>query len=184
MRGGGVAGAVAAALAERAPVAARPRRTPPAAGVVDAAGCSADGAFVRLVRALPIGVILVDRTLRVEFANPAAGTIFGFDADRAIGGHVIEAIPNVEFERRIDDALRGEASVAPLDAARARRAQRTYRVSVYPLTDGGEVQRVVVVLPTIKPLSCASIARAKSFSPTCRTSCARRSRRSNSCSKR
>ena len=43
-----------------------------------------DSAFARLVRALPIGVMLVDRACHVEFANAAAGTIFGFDPDRAL----------------------------------------------------------------------------------------------------
>lgn len=93
-----------------------------------------DGAFSRLVRALPIGVILVDRNRRVEFANAAAGAIFGFDAARAINTHVIEAIPNVELERRVTDAMRGEASVAPLTLA-SPQGQRVYRVSAYPLTN-------------------------------------------------
>jgi two-component system, OmpR family, phosphate regulon sensor histidine kinase PhoR len=101
-----------------------------------------DGAFVRLVRALPIGVILVDRSLRVEFANGSAGAIFGFDAGR-VGGHIIEAIHSVEFEGRISEALRGEASVAPFELP-GRRGARTYRVSVYPLVEEGDAQRVVV----------------------------------------
>jgi signal transduction histidine kinase len=92
--------------------------------------------FVRLVRALPLGVIVVDRSARVTFANGAAGTIFAFDPARAIGTHILVAYPNVELERRIEDALRGEASVAPLVIASARE-KRTYRVSVYPLD--GEV---------------------------------------------
>jgi signal transduction histidine kinase len=81
----------------------------------------------------------------VEFANAAAGAIFGFDPERAIALHIIEAVPNVELERRIADALRGEGSVAPLMLTRARVA-RTYRVSVYPLTDENqESSRVVVI---------------------------------------
>ena len=91
-------------------------------------------AFVRLVRALPLGVIAVDRSARVTFANPAAGTIFAFDPARAIGMHVLVAYPSVELERRIEDALRGEASVAPLMITAAQE-KRTYRVSVYPLGD-------------------------------------------------
>ena len=103
-----------------------------------------DSAFARLVRALPIGVVLVDRTCHVEFANDAAGTTFGFDPDRALNVHIIEAIPNVELERRIGDALRGEASVAPLMLTGAT-GQRTYRVSVYPLMNGDEDSRRVVI---------------------------------------
>ena len=105
---------------------------------------SVDSAFARLVRALPIGVVLVDRTSHVEFANAAAGTTFGFDPDRSLNVHIIEAIPNVELERRIGDAMRGEASVAPLMLTGAT-GQRTYRVSVYPLVDSDEVSRRVVI---------------------------------------
>jgi len=103
-----------------------------------------DSAVARLVAALPIGVILVNETRHVEFVNAAAGAAFGFDSARAVGLHIIEAVPNVELERRIADAARGEASVAPLMLT-GTPGQRTYRVSVYPLTDeGDDAQRVVV----------------------------------------
>jgi two-component system, OmpR family, phosphate regulon sensor histidine kinase PhoR len=136
------AGAVLALLASRA-LRARaalpvPPPAPPPAPVPQF-----EGAFVRLVRALPIGVILIDRNARIEFANAAAGMIFGFDATR-VGGHVIEAIQSVEFESRIEEALRGDASVAPFELP-GRQGARTYRVSVYPLVERGEeAQRVVV----------------------------------------
>jgi two-component system phosphate regulon sensor histidine kinase PhoR len=104
-----------------------------------------EGTFAPLVRALPLGVIIVNRACHVEFANAAAGAIFGFDPERAIALHIIEAVPNVELERRIADALQGEGSVAPLMLTRAR-VVRTYRVSVYPLTDENqESSRVVVI---------------------------------------
>ena len=104
-----------------------------------------EGAFVRLVRALPLGVVFVDKNARVTFANAAAATIFGFDLGRAVGSHVIASIPNVELERRVDEALRGEASIAPLMLA-GTGGQRTYRVSVYPIVseDGADARRVVV----------------------------------------
>jgi signal transduction histidine kinase len=94
-----------------------------------------EGAFTRLVRALPTGVILVNRSRHVEFANAAAATIFGFDANRAIGAHVIEAIQNVELERRIAEAMAGEGSVAPLVLTGAE-GQRIFRVSAYPVVVG------------------------------------------------
>jgi two-component system phosphate regulon sensor histidine kinase PhoR len=106
----------------------------------------AESAFVRLVRALPIGVILVDRRRHVEFVNPAAAAIFGFDVNRAMGAHVIEAIQNVELESRIGDALQGEGSVAPLMLTGAQ-GQRFFRVSVYPVVGEGDApapQHVVV----------------------------------------
>lgn len=120
------------APAEAAPLPA-PARAP-----------SLESVFSSLVRALPVGVVLVDRSCRVKFANAAAGTTFGFDPGRAIGLHVIEAIPNVEIERRIGDALEGEASVAPLILSGAD-GQRTYRVSIYPLSDDAEGSGHVVV---------------------------------------
>ncbi len=115
---------------------------PPLSAPVPAA---ADAPFIRLVRALPIGVILVDRRRHVEFANPAAATIFGFDVNRAVGGHVIEAIQNVELERRIADAFSGEGSVAPLMLT-GTQGQRVFRVSVYPVVgdDQTPAQRVVL----------------------------------------
>lgn len=97
------------------------------------------------MRALPVGVVLVDRNRRVTFANPAAATIFGFDANRAIGSHVIAAIPNVELERRIVDALLGEASVEPLVIADASGERRVYRVTVAPLAgDDADALHVAV----------------------------------------
>jgi len=98
--------------------------------------------FARLVSALPLGVVFVDRAAYVRFANRAAGTIFDFDPQRAIGSHVITSIPNIELERRIDEALRGEASVAQITLANATQ-RRTYGVSVYPIGEG-ESRGVVV----------------------------------------
>lgn len=109
------------------------------------AAVSVESTFAPLVRALPLGVIIVNRTCHVEFANAAAGATFGFDPQRAIGLHIIEAVPNVELERRIGDALRGEGSVAPLTLTRARVA-RTYRLSVYPLTDEAQESKRVAVI--------------------------------------
>jgi len=129
----------------------RPAAAPPAAAAPPqprrepaSVPASGEAAFERLVRALPIGVVLVDHACRVEFANAAAGATFGFDPSRAIDLHVIEAIHSVELERRIADALRGEASVAPLLVTGAA-GQRTYRVSVYPLTEENEASQRVVV---------------------------------------
>jgi signal transduction histidine kinase len=129
-------GRVRAARHESPPVPATPQVPVPQVPV--------ESAFAPLVRALPLGVIIVNRACHVEFANAAAGATFGFDPERAVALHIIEAVPNVELERRIADALRGEGSVAPLMLTRARIA-RTYRVSVYPLTEENqEPSRVVV----------------------------------------
>lgn len=95
-----------------------------------------DVLFERLIAALPIGVLLVDASLRVRFANASAGSVFAFDPHRAIGEHLVRAIANVEVERRVLEALRGEASVAPL-VVQSRTVPRTYRVTIAPL-DGSE----------------------------------------------
>jgi signal transduction histidine kinase len=104
---------------------------------------SAEETFARLVGALPLGVLLVDNSLRIVYANPAAGAIFAFDARRSQGAHMLKAIPNVELERRVLDALRGEASVASL-ALPDHTMQRTYRVSIAPLEPAGS-QGVVIL---------------------------------------
>jgi len=117
--------------------------TAPAPGIV--ADDPMEGAFVRLARALPIGIVVVDVNRRIEFANPSAGAIFGFDLDRVTGVHIIEAVPNIEIERRIGDALSGEASVAPLSLS-AQDGGRVFRVSIYPLpAESGTIERVVVL---------------------------------------
>ena len=108
--------------------------------------------FARLVRALPLGVIFVDASARIRFANPAAGTIFNFDATRAIGAHFIASIPNVELERRIEEAMRGEASVAPITIANGKRGAapmwcRYIRSATTPRP------KAWCSLPTIRPRS-------------------------------
>jgi signal transduction histidine kinase len=134
--GGLTIGRVRTARHESPPVPAPPQAPVPPVPV--------ESTFAPLVRALPLGVIIVNRSCHVEFANAAAGATFGFDPERAIALHIIEAVPNVELERRIADALQGEGSVAPLMLTRARIA-RTYRVSVYPLTEENQESNRVVV---------------------------------------
>ena len=99
--------------------------------------------FARLVAALPLAVVLVDAHAKLRFANAAAGTIFDFDPERASNAHIITAIPNVELERRIEEALRGEASVAPITLVKGTE-RRSYRLFAYPIGDEGEVDGVVV----------------------------------------
>ncbi len=140
----GIAGGFAFGRAFRGSSEPEPVPEPAPAAPPPPAPPSLDSAFARLVRALPVGVVLVDRSCHVEFANAAAGTTFGFDPDRALNQHVIQAIPNVELERRIGDAMRGEASIAPLLLTGAS-GQRTYRVSIYPLTEESDGSRRVIV---------------------------------------
>jgi two-component system phosphate regulon sensor histidine kinase PhoR len=119
----------------------RPVLVPTTAGEKEKQDTNAS--FALLVEALPLGVMFIDATGRVRFANQAAGTIFSFDVTRSIGNHVLASIPNVELERRIADALRGEASVALMTHATAG-MRKTYGVSVYPLSEE-DLQYGVVV---------------------------------------
>lgn len=104
----------------------------------------ADRRLALLVRALPQGVLLLDDTLRVLVANAAAGFAFGFDLERAAGGHLIEAVQNVELERRAKDALATGAVASPLSVPGINGG--TYDVSVYPMVGTGGVVRGVIVL--------------------------------------
>ncbi len=118
---------------------ARPRAVTPDRSVPPSSDRSttADERFDRLVRALPLGVLMLERNTRVGFANRSAAVIFGFDATRALGAHLIEVIPSIELERRVGEALEGEASIGPLIVT-GKGGNRTYAVSVYPLTDEAE----------------------------------------------
>jgi two-component system, OmpR family, phosphate regulon sensor histidine kinase PhoR len=92
----------------------------------------ADDRFDALVRALPLGVIMLDRRLRVRFANRAAAAIFGFERHRARGTHLIAAIPSIELEQRAQAALRGELAGTPIHVT-GKTVNRSYAVSLYPL---------------------------------------------------
>ncbi|HEY9179782.1 MAG TPA: ATP-binding protein [Candidatus Baltobacteraceae bacterium] len=96
-----------------------------------------DDRFDALVRALPLGVIMLDRRLRVRFANRAAAAIFGFERSRVRGTHLIAAIPSIELERRAQAALRGELAGTPIHVS-GKSVSRSYAVSLYPITQENE----------------------------------------------
>ncbi|MBV8726612.1 MAG: PAS domain-containing protein [Candidatus Eremiobacteraeota bacterium] len=97
------------------------------------------------MRALPLGIILADLGGRITYANRAAGAIFGFDHKRARRMHIIEAVPSIELERRVAEAVAGEASTGPLIVT-GKIVNRTYAVSAYPLTDEeGDTSGALVV---------------------------------------
>ena len=93
----------------------------------------ADDRFDALVRALPLGVVMLDRNLRVRFANRAAGAIFGFERSRVRGKHLIATVPSIELEQRAQAALQGQLAASPLIVS-GKTVNRSYAVSVYPLT--------------------------------------------------
>ncbi|MBV9269879.1 MAG: PAS domain-containing protein [Candidatus Eremiobacteraeota bacterium] len=92
-----------------------------------------DERFDALVRALPLGVIMIDSNSRVRYANRAAGNIFGFNRRRVRGRHIIEAIPSIELEQRVGATLRGEPAGGPMILS-GKAANRDYAISMYPLT--------------------------------------------------
>lgn len=142
-----LAAGVAGGLWLRAPAARRlgERDAAPGSSRSAAERRPPDDRFDALVRALPLGVMMLDAALRVRFANRAAGGIFGFEAARADGLHLIETVPSIELERRADAALGGEVSMGPLIVA-GKAGNRTYAVSVYPLTDdGGQITGALVL---------------------------------------
>jgi two-component system phosphate regulon sensor histidine kinase PhoR len=100
---------------------------------------SRDDRFDALARALPLGVVMLGRDLRVAFANPAAAAIFGFDRRRAIGTHLIAAVPSVDLERRAQAALEGEVEASPL-VFNAKSVNRSYAVSIYPVIPQPETE--------------------------------------------
>jgi len=105
------------------------------------------------VRALPLGVMMLRRTKRLRFANRAAAAIFGFDRARAKGLHLIEVIPSIELERRVDSVLTGEALAAAPLIVSGKRTDRSYAIAVYPLRTGlrgddehsGEISGALVI---------------------------------------
>lgn len=125
--------------------AAQGRSTPAREELPVERGRSVDERFDRLVRALPLGVLMLDRQSKVVFANRAAAAIFGFDVTRVVGLHVLEAVPSIELERRVDEALDGEASMGPLIVT-GKAGNRTYAVSAYPLTDEKEQPTGALIL--------------------------------------
>lgn len=80
---------------------------------------------------------MLDKNMRVRFANRAAGAIFGFARSRLRGAHLIAAIPSIELERRAANTLEGDVTPGPLIVA-GKSVNRSYAVSVYPLTDSGD----------------------------------------------
>lgn len=86
---------------------------------------------------------MLRRNKRLRFANRAAAAIFGFDRARARGLHLIEVVPSIELERRVDMALGGQPFSSEPLIVTGKRTDRNYAISVYPLTlprDGDEAE--------------------------------------------
>ena len=91
-----------------------------------------DQRFDRLIEALPLGALVIDRRGHVVQTNVAAETLFSIDARRATGRALIEALPSIELERHVAAALAGRGSTRNIMIVSNER-ERTFRVSAYPI---------------------------------------------------
>ena len=91
-----------------------------------------DERFDRLIEALPLGALVIDRRGHVVQTNVAAETLFSIDARRATGRALIEALPSIELERHVAAALAGRGSTRNIMIVSNER-ERTFRVSAYPI---------------------------------------------------
>jgi two-component system phosphate regulon sensor histidine kinase PhoR len=62
----------------------------------------------RLIEALPLPLLVVDRSTYILGFNARAAALFGLDERRARGRALIEAVPSIELERLISRAAAGE----------------------------------------------------------------------------
>ncbi len=141
-----------------------------------------DDRFDALVRALPLGVMMLDRQLRVRFANRAAAAIFGFVRSRVRNAHLIAAIPSIELEQRAEAALRGDLAGTPIHLT-GKQINRSYAVSIYPLTheqgdEQPEITGVLVIARDETEVQALERARQE-FLTNVSHSCVRRFHRSN-----
>ncbi|GAC1414811.1 MAG: hypothetical protein NVSMB64_25050 [Candidatus Velthaea sp.] len=105
--GGLIAGALAMLAAMRAfrpPSPASELRGPVIATT------PSDNVTQRVLRGLPFAAFVFDRFGRLTFVNAAAESLLGFTAARMYGRALIEAVPSVDFERQVAEALRGNSS--------------------------------------------------------------------------
>jgi len=109
-----------------------------AGAVVSAPASAADGLAPRVLGALDVGVVVVDRDETAVFANPVARRMRVVDADRL-------ALPVLcELVRSVTDS--GEPDSVTLDLTTPGRGPEhvSYLVRAMPLRDGGRVGSVVL----------------------------------------
>jgi two-component system, OmpR family, sensor histidine kinase SenX3 len=132
-----IAGALLGVVGVGLLVTQRRRRVADSVAQPDGAGRSARLA-PRVVDAIDIGIVVVDRDEAVVFANPAARSMLLLDADR-LGVAALSTLV-----REVTDS--GVASSVAVDLATTRRGpdRVTYMVQATPLRDDGRVASVVL----------------------------------------
>jgi PAS domain S-box-containing protein len=119
-------------------------------------------------------VYVVDRELRIQYANPAAERMTGYSADESIGKLCVEIFCErshlCEDACPLKKAIREEASYLHRDAETRTKSGivRRTQVSISPFFDGGRSAGVVVVINDISELKAAEeqIRRQNSFLST------------------
>jgi len=121
----------------------RPRRPNPLPDVPRpeptlAAAATGSAATQGVLRALPFAALLFDRAGRLTFLNAAAESLFGVTAARSQGRVLIEVVPSVEFERQVNDALRGVSSTRDVRVIERER-ERILGITASGLDDEGAI---------------------------------------------
>jgi two-component system phosphate regulon sensor histidine kinase PhoR len=114
-----------------------------------------DERFDRLIEALPLGGLVIDRRGHVVQINVAAEALFSIDARRAAGRALIEAVPSIELERHVAGALAGRGSTRNIMIVGNER-ERTFLVSAYPID---EDQVLVLALDQTPLVALESVRR-------------------------
>ena len=114
-----------------------------------------DERFDRLIEALPLGAIVIDRRGHVVQTNVAAEALFSIDARRVVGRALIEAVPSIELERHVGGALAGRGSTRNIMIVSNER-ERTFLVSAYPID---EDQVLVLALDQTPLVALESVRR-------------------------
>ncbi len=123
--------------------ARRPRPAHPQPDVFEpeptiVAAATGSGATQGVLRALPFAALVFDRAGRLTFLNATAESLFGVTAARSRGRVLIEVVPSVEFERQVNDALRGVSSTRDVRVIERER-ERILGITANALDDGGAI---------------------------------------------
>jgi two-component system phosphate regulon sensor histidine kinase PhoR len=87
------------------------------------------------LRAFPFAAFAFDREGHVTFVNAAGESLFGVVSGRVAGRALIEVVPSVEFERLLEEALRGATVTRDVRIIEGDR-ERIFGITVQPLETG------------------------------------------------
>ena len=91
------------------------------------------------------GIMAVNATTDVQYANPAALALLGMEADEVVGRTLIESVRDYEFDALVREALAGESIPQPRVVPFGR--DRTpLRALAVPVADGGSWAALLVLV--------------------------------------